>query len=234
MTPLLTNGLETASSSRDASSFFTLNREQEYLLDTPAAPSVAAATPLTTPVGTALPPGRLLFQCPAGFALPDFDPVYLLSIPRPSDMLQFSDRCFLQLLPPALSQRRCPAQTLRPSPRPACPRWAPPACLLLPSAALLPWTLAQPFPTSSRLFISLKGGRSPGWSPGLTDGQRRQPSPASHPISVCLEARTLSPSRISFRGSRPSGPHLSELLSRAPATLRQPPSAGRWWQKCSP
>lgn len=51
MTPLITNGLETASSSRDASSLFTLNREQQHLLDTPATPSSGSSQPVTNPSG---------------------------------------------------------------------------------------------------------------------------------------------------------------------------------------
>lgn len=51
VTPLITNGLETASSSRDASSLFTLNREQQCLLDTPAAPSSGSSHPATNPGG---------------------------------------------------------------------------------------------------------------------------------------------------------------------------------------
>lgn len=107
MTPQVTNGLETASSSWHASSFFMLSREQECLLDAPTTSSVAAATPLTTPVGTVLPPGPLLFKCSSGFARSDFDLVYVLSIPCPSDMLQSSYCCFLQLLPPVLLQPCC-------------------------------------------------------------------------------------------------------------------------------
>lgn len=160
----VTNGLETAPSSWRASSLLPLSRERECLLDAPATPSVAAATPLTTPAGTALPPGPLLFQCSSGFARSDFDLVYLLSIPRPSDMLQTSARCFLQLLPPALLHPRSADPPAVPA---SClPGRASPACPLLPSAALLPWSLAQPFPTSSRLFISLKAEGSPGWPRG--------------------------------------------------------------------